>query len=570
MQVSAVNIINTVIISFTLWLHSNSAAATAPPANTKTPLVCAQSAVNNHEKTSISRQLNHHVVLPKEAKNKRIDHISYVQKNIFNPQNQGEDFWLFNLANELHVVTDTEVLASVLLFQQGSLYDIEQLQESERLLRQQRYLYDAQISAQDNCQGGVDVIVYTRELWTLLPEISFSRKGGENHSSFGFRDSNFLGTGKRVSITRTNKDNRSGYEFIYDDPNILSSRYQGRFEYADNSDGERHWLSLTYPFFAVDTPYSYGISSGSNRRIETLYHNTNTVSEFEQQSHQGSLFWGYAKKINNQWTRRIITGYHYNKHRFNATDHTHLPLAKNRTLSYPYLQLNYFEDDYIKVHNIDSISRTEDLNLGWQINALVGYSPHAFSHDDSRWVYRFSAAKTHFINHKSLWRWRFALNGTWNKRQQKAENLLTQSQFQYFYNTSDKQSWYAKLQLDVAHNLTADKQLHLGGESGLRGYPQYFQQGDRRVIASIEKRYYWEYDLWRLFKVGGAAFYDVGRAWFSQHASTKWQHNLGVGLRLAPSRAHAGTVVHLDVAYPLNAPEQHRSLQWLVSVKNTF
>ncbi|TMO59376.1 hypothetical protein CWC19_21370, partial [Pseudoalteromonas aurantia] len=91
----------------------------------------------------------------------------------------------------------------------------------------------------------------TRELWTLLPEISFSRSGGENRSTFGFRDSNFLGWGKRVSLVRTNDEERSGYEFTYDDPNILGSRYRGRLEYADNSDGKRHWLSVTYPFYAL-------------------------------------------------------------------------------------------------------------------------------------------------------------------------------------------------------------------------------------------------------------------------------------------------------------------------------
>ena len=74
----------------------------------------------------------------------------------------------------------------------------------------------------------------------LLPEISFSRSGGENESRVGFRESNFLGWGKRASFSRTHDADRTGYLFVYDDPNIFSSRYRGRLEYSDNDDGKRH------------------------------------------------------------------------------------------------------------------------------------------------------------------------------------------------------------------------------------------------------------------------------------------------------------------------------------------
>ncbi|MFM9598230.1 hypothetical protein ACKI1O_54270, partial [Streptomyces scabiei] len=76
-------------------------------------------------------------------------------------------------------------------------------------------------------------------------------------------------------------------------------------------------------------------------------------------------------------------------------------------------------------------------------------------------------------------------------------------------------------------------------------------QGDRSFLINLEKRYYWEYDLLQLFKVGGAAFVDIGRAWFDdKHNGANGQvlKNVGMGLRLAPSRATAGTVIHLDIA----------------------
>ena len=104
-----------------------------------------------------------------------------------------------------------------------------------------------------------------------------------------------------------------------------------------------------------------------------------------------------------------------------------------------------------------------------------------------------------------------------------------------------------------------------------------FQHGDRSFLVRIEKRYYWEYDLLQLFKVGGEDFIDIGRAWYNSDSNTQYQventpvlKKVGLGLRLAPSRANAGTMIHLDIAAPLNKYDDVDSVQWLLSVKNSF
>jgi len=49
------------------------------------------------------------------------------------------------------------------------------------------------------------------------------------------------------------------------------------------------------------------------------------------------------------------------------------------------------------------------------------------------------------------------------------------------------------------------------GDNGLRGYPLRYQAGERRALLTIEERFYTELYPWRLFRVGWAAFLDVGR-----------------------------------------------------------
>jgi outer membrane translocation and assembly module TamA len=115
--------------------------------------------------------------------------------------------------------------------------------------------------------------------------------------------------------------------------------------------------------------------------------------------------------------------------------------------------------------------------------------------------------------------------------------------------------------------------LLLGGDSGLRGYPLRYQSGLRKVLATIEQRYYTDIYAWRLFRVGAAAFVDVGRAWDSyapSRARDGWLSDAGVGLRIVNTRTAYGNVIHMDVAMPLNASADIRKVQFLVKTKTSF
>jgi len=59
-----------------------------------------------------------------------------------------------------------------LLFVPGDKYSRRVLQESERLLRQASYFYDASIEPIAYHDGKVDVVVRTRDVWTLDPQVS--------------------------------------------------------------------------------------------------------------------------------------------------------------------------------------------------------------------------------------------------------------------------------------------------------------------------------------------------------------------------------------------------------------
>jgi hemolysin activation/secretion protein len=126
-------------------------------------------------------------------------------------------------------------------------------------------------------------------------------------------------------------------------------------------------------------------------------------------------------------------------------------------------------------------------------------------------------------------------------------------------------SWGRRLDLD---NL-----LQLGGDNGLRGYPLRYQVGDRRVLLTVEQRYFTDWYPFRLVRVGGAVFADAGRTWGDNPAGGPplgWLKDLGIGLRLAPTRASGRDIIHLDLAFPLDGDPSIDSVQVLLQSKRSF
>jgi hemolysin activation/secretion protein len=117
-------------------------------------------------------------------------------------------------------------------------------------------------------------------------------------------------------------------------------------------------------------------------------------------------------------------------------------------------------------------------------------------------------------------------------------------------------------------------QLLLGGDNGLRGYPLRYQRGAHRVLLNVEERFYTDWYPLRVFRVGGAVFYDLGRAWGGPLASsenTGWLRNVGVGLRILSARASFGNVLHIDFAFPLHKTDPNiKAAQFLVTTSKTF
>jgi hemolysin activation/secretion protein len=144
---------------------------------------------------------------------------------------------------------------------------------------------------------------------------------------------------------------------------------------------------------------------------------------------------------------------------------------------------------------------------------------------------------------------------------------------QYFVPHARRAVFYAAASADTVRNPDLTDYLQLGGDNGLRGYPLRYQSGEHRLLFTIEERVYTDWYPFRLFRVGGAVFYDIGRAWggpFQNPVNPGWLSDVGFGLRILSDRSSFGKVLHADIAFPLNPDPNIKSMQFLVKTYANF
>lgn len=496
--------------------------------------------------------------------------------DVFATDTPEENRWLFRLANTLHIETRESVVRRQLLLKEGDVYVDRLARESERILRRNRYFFDAVIAANE-VDGAVELEVRTRDVWTFKPGINFSRSGGENTSGFELQESNLLGYGKEVTISHRSNVDRTTDEFRYFDPQLFGSHARLFLSQADNSDGKRSAATLDRPFYSLDTKWAVAAGATDWDRVDQRYRLGRVADEFRHRQESYQLSGGVSSGLKNGWVRRYSFGGGFARDRFESTGSSFSAsvLPQDREFVYPFAGFTIFENKYEERRNEDQIERTEDLFSGRYFQATIGWSNGAFGADDDAAIVTFGMGDTLETDNR---RHTLVLQSDANGRIEEGDlrNATLTGAARYYWRVADRQLLYASLSGSVTDKLDADRQLTLGGDSGLRGYPLRYQEGTAAALLTLEHRIYTKYYLFRIFHVGGAVFADAGRTWGRGPVSTQVDSNLGtlkdvgLGLRFGSSRSAFGNVIHVDLAFPLDGDQTIDNMQFIVETKASF
>lgn len=505
-----------------------------------------------------------------EESGARIGRISILVSDVFDLEDPAQNRRIFRWVNRLHPKTRDAVIRDELLFKTGELYSARLLEESERRLRGKSYLYDAEIKPSACHDGAVDIEVRTRDVWTLNGGVGFERSGGENQTNIRFSETNFLGTGKELGFSRKQDIDRTSLEVHYRDFNLFRKHGEVEVSVEDNSDGDRYLLHLRRPFFALDTRHSVGITILTEDRIDSIFDRGEVVDRFQHKIDFFAGHWGLSTGLRQGSVNRWKFGFTFVRDQFFVLPDkpASSQVPPDRTLSYPWVDFGFVQDRFVETRDLDKIARTEDLNLGTRAQARLGFSSPAFGGDrdlallGARTSSGFPLGEGKLLLVSANLGLRWARDGL--------DTMSAGANARFFWRNWGHHTLYAELQGSAVENLDPERQLLLGGDSGLRGYPLRFQSGDRRLLATLEQRFFTGREIFKLVSLGAAVFFDVGRAWF---VGQDLENDLGVlkdvgfGLRLGPTRSGGRTVIHLDVAFPLDGDGSFDSVQWLITTK---
>ena len=509
-----------------------------------------------------------------EAAGAVIGNIDLDIRNIFDESDAREANGLYWLANHLHIRTKHATIKAQLLFASGDKYLARKLAETERALRLLTYIYDARVVPVRYADGKVDIKVITKDVWTLSPGISFGRAGGSNSTNFNLQDSNFLGWGKGLEISHGSTVDRTSTSVDWTDPNVLGSRWTSDLTYADSSDGMQRSLKVARPFYSLDAPWSAKITAVKFDRTISRYNLGDIVDQFNDNESSYELSGGISSGLTDGWTKRLTFGMRYDRNIFLPTPVTSMParqLPPDRTLSYPFVGFDVLQDKYQKVGDENQIGRTEDLYFGTEVKGEVGLSNSAFGAD--RNAIMLAAKALRGIEITGLQQ--LFLTSAFSSRIEdgRARNLRADAGAKYYWRWRTDWLLYAALSGTVTDSLDPDMQLLLGGDNGLRGYPLRYESGTSRALFTVEQRFYTDWYPFRLVRVGGAIFADVGRTWGSGvvgNSDPGLLRDVGFGLRLGNTRSGLGNVLHIDFAFPLNNLVGIQRFQVLVQTMQSF
>jgi hemolysin activation/secretion protein len=508
-----------------------------------------------------------------EAAGATIGRIIIEKQNVFDTSAPGENKSLFRLANRWHIITRDSVIAQQLLFRTGDRFSQRELEESERLLRQNNYLYDTKITPISYEDGVVDIRVWTRDLWTLMPGVSVSRSGGENRSRVELSEQNLLGRGVRLRVSYVENVDRDSTSFEYSDKNLGDSWTSILFKHSDSSDGGTNRFDLKRPFYALDTRWSAGVNFLDDKREVSFYDLGNEASEYLSETATHSAYWGWSAGLKDGWVKRWTTGVVYDDREFSAVPNGELPslVPEDRLLVYPFLGFELLQDRFQTASNRDQIERTEDFFLGTRLTATLGWASEGFGSDRDALIYRASANKGFgSIQRKALF---LSSSASGRVEHGKSANTQIVASARYYNQITEKRLFFSTLEATWGNDLDLDNLVDLGGDTGLRGYPLRYQTGDSKVLLTAEQRYFTDWYPFRLFRVGGAMFVDIGRTWGDNPVGGPplgWLKNIGLGLRLGPTRSSGRDMIHIDVAFPLDGDPSIDNVQFLIESKRSF
>lgn len=476
---------------------------------------------------------------------------------------------VFKVLNAFHMRTSDGFIRREILFREGDQVDRDLLEETERNLRDLKFLDNVLITETPVDENTVDLTVHTEDQWTLQFNISAGLMLGKPTFDFSIEESNFLGLGKTVGLAYTRDPERNTYAFAYKDPQFFNSRWNFNTGFERSSDGWRFTNDFVRPFYSIDSRWAYGASWDSGTFTHKLYDKGKTAAEIDTDHRTGIFFaaraWGQRydkRKLGGIFNADSILYPH--PARIILTDASAVKSISKSLHPIDRQNLNYgmmFEWDrqkWVEERYLDNFGKIEDMPDGFMFGVMLTRSKSVDKNPD--YTQLFSLAQ---YSKQVTARQYFNLYGEFSGHQDVTgmNNVYFNGYAHYYFKLSQfnlgnivfpRQTLAANLSATLTKNLDQPFQASLGEDEGLRGYTFKSLNGQNRILFNIEDRIFTPLDF-RIIAIGLATFMDAGYVWYNdEHLRfSDVGVSAGFGLRIGLKKSQSSRVIRVDFAVPL-------------------
>ncbi len=517
------------------------------------------------EKDTVFNQKAEDAFLPYQGKiirNIKIDHLGF-ERNFYEGSKKAVKTAV-NIGNALHTDTKEEIIRQNLFIQENKPLNAYKVADNERYLRDLQFILDARIQAKPVGKDSVDLVVTTRDVFSL--GVRFSPRS-TNELRFGIYDANFLGLGQRLEYNGIVDGDRTptyGQEIIYEKVSLGGSLINLSMGYSSINTGTRYgdeyesatYLKLNRPLVSPYTRMAGGFELSNNW-------STNVDAKPD------SIFLKYSYDIYDVWTGYNIgiNNIARNRNRYfvalrwlrqNFMEQSLQEVIRNdpryNDNSFVLSEFTFFQQNFYKTRYIYGFGRTEDVPYGYNAHVTAGWTSVL---DRSRAYVGGGITKKIVTNRGDFLEANAQVASFYHDGPEDVTLLFSFSWFSRIrYQRKAMVRQYLKASFTTIVNHNTNPLLKIGNEFGVQGFRADSLQGKSRIGISSETVFFTRWNLLG-FRFAPLTFADVT---FLPPVDTNLSYNklyigLGTGIRTRNENLIFGTIEARITYYPMVAED---------------
>lgn len=515
--------------------------------------------------------------------------------HVYNEKVFAEGSAFLQFFNHFHVTTRESTIAAEAVIAPGERWDQLRIEETARRLRDPLWTsVVAVVPVQSASPGAVDVLIVTRDIWSLRFNTTYTYQQGKlTNLLTSLSENNLFGRRDVLAAAISMDQGAIAVGPLFIDKSLLGEHIDFRARVDDilnrdaltkrgtlHSEGTQSTITLARPLWSLATEWAVGASFTHRFAIDRQFRNTQlrtfqytdpaTLVTTTFQNQYEMRRWGTSAYATRQWGSEIKQQLSFG-HSVDSVRPRPLAdapgdaaaraafianvLPRSEVTSVPFIEYAAFTPRYRTLRNVGTFDLAEDARIGPDLDVALGFGLEVLGSDRNFQRLSSSAGWTFPWARDGFVRVAAGLAGR-HQGDRFIDNTATWLVRGATPPVADVVRFLAQATLSTRWNETQNRFFAIGSDTGLRGYGINLFSGKRLVSLQVEARSL-PYPIWVL-RVGGVVFYDLGGADDSLRQLALHQ-DAGLGLRILVPQTSA-QLIKFDLAFPFDDVKQPKFL----------